>query len=348
MPVGAAAPRNDPAELHRLLRRSPTDPDLLRALFRSLQRADDLDRRFCIAHALVHLGEANDQERATYAAHADDSVVRPRRAIDEEEWRDLLLHPEQDRMIGDTLAEIAPAVLLGHVTALRASLAPDELDAARLADPSTSTEPAVRCFGWAAAILGVKPPPMELAPERAVTAEIVLTPKPATRLGSVALSGRTPRELAFLAGQHLAWYRREHLLAQPSASVRRLEDWVIAALLVANPEVPLTPESRERVEPLAVTIRPLLGEVALGRLRRSLGRFVELGGRLNVARWLESVERTAACAGLLLANDLAAAEAVLRLDGTAALDATMGELVVFVTSKRCSSLRRRLGIAVDS
>lgn len=339
-------PRNDPAELHRLLRKSPHDADLLRALFRSLQRADDLDRRFCIAHALVYLGEANDQERATFGVHAEEAVVRPSRGIEEEEWRDFLLHPDQDRMIGDALAEVAPAVLLGHVTALRASLVPDELDPARLVEPQSSTEPAVRCLGWAAAILGVKLPSLYAAPDIDRTADVVLTPKPATRLGSRMLTGRTPRELAFLAGQHLAWYRREHLLAQPSGSVRRLEDWVLAALLVASPELPLTPETHERVEPLAVTIRPLLGDAALGRLRKSLRRFFELGGRLNLARWLESVERTAACAGLLLANDLRSAASSLALDGMDSLDSMMGELIVFQTSKRCSVLRRRIGIAI--
>ncbi|MBM4356631.1 MAG: hypothetical protein FJ096_00825 [Deltaproteobacteria bacterium] len=343
-----AVPRNDPAELHRLIRRSPTDPDLLRALFRSLQRADDLDRRVCIAQALVHLREANDQERATYAAYAGDALVRPRRALDDEEWRDLLLHPDQDRIVGDTLAEVAPAVLLGHVTALRASLAPEALDPSRLVDPQTSTEASVRCLGWAAAILGVKLPPIYLARELDRTADVVLTPKPATRLGARALTGRSPRELAFLAGQHLAWFRREHLLAQPSTSVRRLEDWIVAAFRVANPDIPLASETRERIEPLAVTIKPLLGEPALARLRRSLGRFLERGARLEVAQWLESVEHTVACAGLLLSNDFAAAEAMLRLDGSPSFDAVMGELIVFHTSKRCGELRRRIGTAIDA
>ncbi|MBM4373439.1 MAG: hypothetical protein FJ095_00015 [Deltaproteobacteria bacterium] len=340
-------PRNDPAELHRLLKTSPRDPDLLRALYRSLQRADDLDRRYCIAHALVFIGEAHDQERATYLAHFEEAVVRPTRAVFEDEWRELLVHPEQDRTIGDTLAEIAPAVLLGHVTALRASLTPDELDPTTLVDPQRSTEPAVRCLSWAAAILGVKLPPIHLARDLDRGADIVLTPRPATRLGLRALEGRSPRELAFLAGSHLAWYRREHLLARPSGSIRRLEDWVIAALLVVDPQLALTEETRARVEPLGVIIKPLLGEPGRARLRRSLARFVENGGRLNIARWLESVERTVASTGLLLSNDLAAAETVLRAEGSSDVDGMLDELVLFFTSKRCATLRRRLGVAVE-
>ena len=343
----AAAPRNDPAELHRLLKRSPRDADILRALFRAFQRADDLDRRFCIAHALVYLGEANDQERATYTTYAVASLVRPSRAIDEDEWTEFVRHPEQDRTIGDALGAIAPAVLLGHVTALRASLHGDAIEPSLEVDPRSSTEPAVRSLAWASAILGVRLPTVCVCRELDRSADIVLTPKPASRIGARALKGRTPRELAFLSGRHLAWYRKELLLAQPELSARRLEDWVVAALLLGHAEMPLTPELKSRVEPLVGTIRPLLNDTALARLGEIFSRFVEQGGRMNLARWIASAEITAASAGLLLANDLGAAESVLRLDGVGDVERMMGELVLFLTSERCSTLRRRIGIAVD-
>ena len=161
------------------------------------------------------------------------------------------------------------------------------------------------------------------------------------------MKGRTPRELAFLSGRHLAWYRKELLLAQPELSARRLEDWVVAALLLGHAEMPLTPELKSRVEPLVGTIRPLLNDTALARLGEIFSRFVEQGGRMNLARWIASAEITAASAGLLLANDLGAAESVLRLDGVGDVERMMGELVLFLTSERCSTLRRRIGIAVD-
>ncbi len=341
-------PRNDPAELHRLMLRSPRDADLLRALFRALQRADDLDRRFCIAQALVYLGEANDQERATYTAHTSGNLARPTRAVEDSEWLDLLRHPEQDLIIGETLGEIAPAVLLGHVTAIRASLPPDVLNPRLEVDPRQSSEPAVRSLSWAAAILGIRLPSVFVCRELDRTVDIVLTPKPASRLGLRSLVGRSACELAFIAGRHLAWYRKELLLAQPERSARRLEDWIVAALLIGHGDLPLSPESKARVEPLAVTIRPLLNGPALARLELLFTRFVERGGRLNLTRWLESAELTAASAGLLLANDFSAAEAVLRLEGAEDVERTMGELVLFFTSSRCSTLRRRLGIAVHA
>jgi hypothetical protein len=340
--------RGDPAEIHRLLRANPRDPELLRALHRALGRGEDIDRRWCIAHALVHLGHANAEERALHDAHAHGGLVRPARAINEDEWRELLTHPEEDLLTGEILAEIAPAVLLGQLATMRASIAPEMLDPKQRVDPKSSTLQAVRCFAWAAAFLGLRVPPLYVAPDLHVTADVILEPRPATRLGQQALVGRSSRELAFIAGRHLSWYRREHLLGRPTRSVRRLEDMFVAALTIGNPELPMTPEIRERVEPIAKAIRPLLTQEAVERLQQCFTRFVETGGRTNLARWLESADKTSLSAGLLLANDLGAARAMLALEEPEELEARMDELIVFFTAGRCSLLRRRVGIAVTA
>jgi hypothetical protein len=229
---------------------------------------------------------------------------------------------------------------------MRASMAPDVCDPSQLADPRKSTMQAVRCMAWAAAALGTQLPPVYVCPELDLSADLVLDPKPATRLGKKALSGRTPRELAFMAGAHLTWYRKEHLLGRPAASTRRLEDMFVAALFIGNPGLPMADDIRARVTPIATALRPLLGD-GVKRLERLFQRFVAQGGRTNLLRWLEGVGRTSACAGLLLCDDLRAAEAMLRLEG-ADVDAVMSELIVFLTAGRCSLLRKRIGIAVSS
>ncbi|HHH26795.1 MAG TPA: hypothetical protein ENK57_00370, partial [Polyangiaceae bacterium] len=244
-PIFEAAPpgvtrrkRRNPADLHDALRVTPRDPDLLRALFSSLGRADDADRRWCVAHALVYLEVANDEERSLYDAHVTSGLVRPRRALDDGEWHDLLFHPEEELLTGQILAAIAPAVLLGRMTAIRNSISPELLAPEQQIDPSTSTLQAVRCLVWAAAILGLPTPPIFVVPEHDGGIDVVLNPRPTTRLGKRALSGRRSRELAFDAGRHLSWYRKEHLLGRPSRSIRRLEDSFLAALMIGNPGLP--------------------------------------------------------------------------------------------------------------
>jgi hypothetical protein len=358
--AGAQQRRHDPTAIHSELRDNPQDADLLHLLYDALKRSEDLDRRWCVAHALVHLGQARGPERDLYVKHASPGLVRPSRAINEDEWHELLFHPTEDQLTGVIMAAIAPSVLLGQLTAIRASIAPELLDPDQQVDPDSSTVQAVRCLAWAAAFLGLKVPPLYVCAHYPGIADIVLNPSPSTRLGNQALVGRSSKELAFIAGRHLTWYRKEHLLGRPTRSVRRLEDMFLAALMIGNPGLPMTDEIKQRVEPIAKTIRPLLDRDGVEQLERCFTSFVELGGRTNLSRWYGSVERTAACTGLLMANDLVAAQAILELERDLAdtpgmgphahpantVEDQMDELVVFFTAGRCSLLRKRIGIAI--
>ena len=78
-------------------------------------------------------------------------------------------------------------------------------------------------------------------------------------------------------------------------------------------------------------------------------RFIEEGGRTNLQRWATAAERTAARAGLLLANDLRAAHAVFALEERstpASVSAKMDDLIVFCTSDRYAKLRTQIGLAL--
>ena len=164
-------------------------------------------------------------------------------------------------------------------------------------------------------------------------------------LGARALRGRSPLELAFMAGKHLAWYREERFVRLLVPSIADLEDLFLAALHIGNPGIPLSAEVKRRVLPLAQAIEPILEPLHVDRLRGYFLRFVEDGGRTNLQRWALSAERTAARAGLLLAGDLAAAEAVLRAESGKDVDERMNDLLVYITSDRYAALRKQLGIA---
>ena len=347
-PGATGAPRGDPAEIHRLVRSAPRDVELLRAMYGMLQRGDDVDRRWCIAHVLCYLGAANDEERATHEKHAKSVVVRPVRAVNKDEWSELLMHPEEDRLIGEIFADIAPAVLLGQLSAMRREGVGDTPAQTDVVDPKTSKHDAVRCLLWAAAFLGLKVPPISMAPDDPGLVELVISPRPATRLGKQALEGRSVKELAFMAGRHLSWYRGEHILGKLASSTRQLEDVFLAALMIGNPGLPMADEIKLRVEPIARTIAPLLDGPAVTKLQGYFARFVEQGGRTNLHKWRRAADRTAACTGLLLANDLQAAETILKIEDEALLTERMDELLVFFTAGRCSLLRKRIGIAIPA
>src|SRR5438445_12433430 len=252
-----AAAEETPDELARRVRANPRDVESLRGLFRAFTREGDVDRRWLIAHALTYLGVANEDELAVERRHHQEGLIKPSSSLDDQGWS-LLLHPEEEVLTGQIFAVIVPAVLLGRVSALRRDKALPKLDPARKQDPKMSTLQGVRCFSWAAAILGMKAPPLYADPDFPGAAEMVPGVPPSTRLGQKVLSGRSASELAFVAGRHLAWYREERFVRLLVPTLADLEDLFLAALHIGNPGIPLGADLRRRVEPLSHAIEPIL------------------------------------------------------------------------------------------
>jgi hypothetical protein len=345
---GLADPRaaEDPVELERCLRNDPRDAEALHALFRAFAQRGDWDRRANVAHVLAFLGAANDEERACDEQQWTGGLIRPTSALSGEGWTKLLIHPEQEPLVGDVFSVVVSAVLLGRVSALRRDKLLPRLDPERKQDPAMSTLQAVRCVAWASALLGMAVPAIYADPSFAGTMEMVPGLPPSTRLGAQALRGRTPAELAFSAGRHLAHYREEHFVTILLPSIPDLEDVFLAALSIGNPGLPLSSQAKARISPVAKAIEPILQPAAVDRLRELFLRFVEEGGRTNIQRWTSAVDRTASRAGLLISGDLAAAKSMLAIEHHAQNDECTDDLLRFMTSERYSKLRKQIGIAV--
>jgi hypothetical protein len=170
---------------------------------------------------------------------------------------------------------------------------------------------------------------------------------PATRLGQKALSGRSPRELAFVAGRHLAWYRQERFVRLLVPQIADLEDLFLAALVIGNPGIPMRADTKRRVSALGAAIEPLLEPLQVDRLRGAFLRFVEEGGRTNLQRWANAADRTASRSGMLLADDLRASAAMLEAEDAGAARERIDDLIVFVASDRYANLRRQIGIGPE-
>src|SRR6185369_2044916 len=139
---------------------------------------------------------------------------------------------------------------------------------------------------------------------------------------------------------HLACYREEHFVKMLVPSARGLEDIFVAALSIGNPGLPLSAQVKQLVVPIANAIEPILEPAAVDRLRGHFLRFVEEGGRTNLARWSVATDRTVSRAGLLLSNDLRAAHAIISLEDKTHLDEKMDDLMSFVLSDRYAKLRK--------
>jgi golgin subfamily B member 1 len=206
----------------------------------------------------------------------------------------------------------------------------------------------VKCFGWAAALLGMRAPSLYIDPTLDRLIEMVPGVPPVSRLGKKALSGRDPEELAFVAGRHLSFYREEHFVRMLIPSIPDLEDLFLAALVIGNPGIPLGPDVKQRVLPISKAIEPILEPILVDRLRGYFLRFVEDGGRTNLLRWANAADRTSSRAGLLLSGSLSAAKAMLELEDSASAADRLDDLLVFQTSDRYANLRKQIGIALPT
>ncbi len=335
-------------EIFRRIRHAPREVTSLRALFRAASRAGETDRAWGAAHALSFLGAANADEEHLYRAHKPEGLPRPAAALDRDSWKRLLFHPDEEILAGEIFAAVVPAVLLGRVAALRHAKALPVLDPQKRADPRTTTVQAARCFAWSASILGMPVPPLYTDPTYPGLVELLPGVPPASRIGKLALSGRTPEELAFVAGLHLSYYREEHFIRLLLPSLFDIEDVFLAALTIGNPGLPLNGDVKKRVAPIAQALEPLLEAPQIDRLRGHFLRFVEEGGRTNLNRWTAAADRTACRAGLLLSSSLWAADKMLGESNADDRESKVDDLIVFLASDRSTMLRHRLGIAVPS
>jgi len=335
----------DPEDLWRRVRRNPTDARPLRELHRVLKAKGDADRSFCVAECLVALGEASPEERTEFENGRVETLVSPRAGLSAAAWHDQLFHPEEEVLTGQIFSVIAPAVLIGRVTALRRDGKLHQPSAETRQDPAKATVTAVRALPWAAAILGLPAPPIHIERDRDVGYEHIPAVPPVTVVGKRVLSGKTQLEHAFFVGRHLSWYRHERYVRTLFSAVPDLEDLFLSALVIGNPGLPIAADMKERVAPIARAIQPLLEPAQVDTLRGCFLRFVEEGGRTNLQRWSLATEKTACRTGLLLAGDLQTALRLLEPE-EGRLGELAKDLLIFASSERYSGLRRQIGIAM--
>ncbi len=336
----------DPEEIWRRARRDPKNPESYRALSRVYAARQEQDRRFCVAQVLCALNAASNEERALVEQFKTQGLIAPRASVSANAWVDLLFHPEQEVLTGQIFSLIAPAVLVGRVTALRRDHKLHQPPPTSKQDPAKATVTAVRAVPWAAAILGLAPPPIYIEKERDAGYALMPGVPPFTSVGKRVLSGRSQLEHAFLVGRHLAGYRQEHFVKTLFNGVADLEDLFLAALTIGNPGLPIAEDMKRRVAPIAQAIQPMLEAPHVDALRGCFLRFVEEGGRTNLQRWSSATDKTACRAGFVLSNDIATALAALTPEEGP--DGEQGkDLLSFAASERYFKLRRQLGIAID-
>jgi tetratricopeptide (TPR) repeat protein len=325
----------------------------LKMLLRLFVEMGTLDEAHGAAAALVLTGQADADERALYQQYRPAGVVRARARLTEEVWQKQIYHPDEDRMLSQILATLAPAVATARAQTMK------DLGLKRKQRRDVTTDQSMPCkvLAYAGAVFGSSIPEVYFAPDRPGEIDVVnlrgaVTGAPTLVLCKGAFEARSDIELAFIVGRTLAALRPDHLLRWPGfvPTLAELAVVVRAAIALVLPQSIVPDESaapvRQYVAFLERTLHPQLRE----QLSVLVRRFESNGGAsagAAIGRWSRSACLTTLRAGLLLAGDLEIAARLGQAPASAAgIDPTevIHDLVAWSISGGYFELRAQLGL----
>jgi hypothetical protein len=311
--------------------------------FATFEREGKSDAAFLAALALEALGAVHPGHRALLDRLRTVAPLRARGTLDNAAWA-LLRPPESDDVLRDLFASVAKAGMVVQTDQLASAGRLVALDPETRLD-GTSTASSVRSFQWAARVLGVPCP--QLHAVDVVPGEIaaVRRHQPTTAIGPSIMSGRSAKDLAFLAGRHLAYYLPEHQMLVYFPTREELTRLFLACIQLARPGLPTDGEAARAVAGLAGRLDARITPQDRAALRHAVHRLEARGGRFSLSAFARHAELIAARAGLFLCGDLATALGIVRTESRSiagvTLEAKERDLISFCASAEHAALRER-------
>jgi hypothetical protein len=330
----------------------PLDPHAhpYRDLYKLALEAHDNDRAWCMCAALAFMRKADEEEQRFFEAHRPRGMIQVKSRVDNEHWITNLFHRDEDILIGKIFEMVTPAAIVAKTQALAKAKQLPVLDRRDKQDPATSTFTFAKTFGWAATVLGTRPP--ELYVRDDVPGALLALPArpPASVASKNLLQAYPPQELAFIIGKHLAYYRGEHYLRLLFPSLGELTVVMFAAIKTIRADFAVPPEMAQTVNAAASELVKYVQPIEREALRLVVLKFLEDGAKADLPRWMRTVDATAARAGLLLCADLEIAKKLISVEsplpGALSAPERLRELLLFSVSDQYLALRKALGIAI--
>jgi len=333
-----------------VLQKDPLRVDPYRSLYKLYLKMHEYDRAWCMCAALAFLHKADEEEQRFFEDYRPRGMIQVKSRLDNELWVKQLFHKDENIYIGKIFEMITPAAIVAKLGQLRAARQLPVLDKRFKQDPATSTVTFAKTFGWAAQVLGVPTP--ELYVRNDVPGALVAVPSspPASVAGQTVLTGFSPQELTFIVGKHLSYYRGEHFIRNLFPTLNELKVLLFAAVKIIMNDFAVPAEMAQAVNTTAQELVKHMQPIQRDGLRLVVQKFVEDGAKVDLKRWMQSIEVTACRAGLLLCADLDIAKKIIAAEPQLPVDLTpqekLKELIVFSVSEQYFTLRKALGIAV--
>ena len=332
-----------------LLRQNPYRHDSYKTLRRLYTETKQADASWCLCQALTVLNLAEPDEERFYKRMRSDTAAPAQAVISEDDWLDLLMHPQADPLLTSVFALIEPIVVA------RRSQRIQELgyDPSYAVDIPSHTAPVCQSLYYAAGVLGIALPPAYENPNDPGGVSFLFASEPSLVLGKTALRPDVPLQpAAFIAGRQLSFFRPGLYLRHLLASGTALKSWFFAAIKLTSPQFPVSPELEGAVNEATQALEAGLVGQMRDQLTRVVAKLLTSGAALDLKRWVAAVDLSADRAGFVLAHDLETASQVVKASdetsSAASLDERFKELALFAVSSQYLEIRRRLLISVDS
>ncbi len=321
--------------------------DTYRLVCRKYRETGQIDRAWCICAVLSYLKQAESEEQTFYEQHRPASFQLAPGVMNQDTWRQHLLHPDGDRFIGAVMGTIAPTVSAMMARPHKAfALKPEEKR-----DLASDQLLFSRIFRHISGMLGLVQPDLYLKPEQqsglmmAHTAEV-----PSFVVGADMLRGRSEEELAFTIGWQLSYLRPEHFLCNVLGEPSKFKAVFYAAMKIAEPEFPVPMDDLPAVEQTIKSMRTKLHSSVVEHISTLVHKYDAIRTGSNLSRWWSMVELTANRTGLVACNNLeVAANKILTSPQTVgALPPAerLMDVLLFTVSENYSAIRTQLGLDV--
>jgi len=332
------------AEARAKLRENPRHSKSYRVLRAAFTKQGRYDPAWCLCATMTYLGYASPREREYYETYKPRRVTKKLRP---ELW-DRVADPALDPRVGVIASAIGRELASMHARSLRHhGLRPSDrrdIDNDQLA--------LSRALERAAILLDVPFPDLYLEPEEPGELSLENTLHrgqlaPSLVARGDALSGRTPRELACIAGHAMAFLRPDFFLAVAlTTDAEFLAAWE-AAIALAQPGAAIGSTDSERA--VVDRARVSLDKALSSRARAELALAVNGSGLsfddFDVAAWRVAVDITAQRIGLILCGDAAVAARTLANETARSLPraAETDQLLRYSVSEDYFAVRAGLG-----
>ncbi len=314
---------------------NPLEPAPYPALFDLLAQLGRVDRAWCVASVMAHVGASHAPATSFYRSRPAPALDQIVGTLGLDGWRHLV-HRELDPGLTTIFEIMAQAAVQARISAMGLR--------ERLAHPGPAfNQPAFLALDVARAskIIGVATPRI-FSGARPPAITVGVTKPPSLLVHSGSLPGFPRNLLAFWIGKRLAELTPPLLARGLFRSITELKELVAAAARIVD---------GSRQDRSDAALRAHINRGQLEILSEAVARAMAGNAPLDVRRWSQLADLSTSRVGLVLTGDVEAARLALMQESQSPGDLTpreqMRELTLFFLSDDYAHIRAALNVTVS-